>query len=224
MIASSRLIEEIEQNRLVYVGGTYGSGKTLLATAIAERYYRRGYRVLCNYPCVFNSDITSDMLDDLWRCVIVLDEAGARLLDARSWSSSDSRDLLSVMDYCRKQDLVFVMPSATPVDKRARRLSVIRNLRAGRFLSVCGLSSFIWLFIGIPSQDQGFQAPLLCPYAYFGTYDTMAIPGPFQDALALLLQRFQRRVTVDAEATQEAARELTERLEAGETIEGLRSW
>jgi len=224
VIASGRFWEEVMLNRLVYIGGTYGSGKTLLSVAIAETLYRKGMRVLANFPCVFNSDVTPDMLEDLRDTCVVLDEAGSRLLDARSWGAAESKALLGTMDYCRKQRLVFVMPSATPVDKRARKFAVARNLRAGRFLDTVGIGRFIWTYVGLPSQDERFMFPLLAPYAYFGTYDTEAIPGPFQDALALLLQRFQRRVTVDAEATQAAAQELTERLEAGETIEGLRSW
>ena len=128
------------------------------------------------------------------------------------------------MDYCRKQRLIFLMPSATPVDKRARKFAILRNLKGGRFLDTIGLGRFLWLYVGVPSQDDKFSFSLVCPYAYFNTYDTTAIPGPYQDALALLLQRFQSRVSVDREAVDKATNEMTERLEGGETIPGLRRW
>lgn len=222
VIGSSRFWSELELNRLVYIGGTYGSGKTLLSVAIAEHWFRRGYRVIANFPCVFNSDITPDLLDSLKRVCIVLDEAGARLLDARSWNSADSKMLLSVMDYCRKQELFFILPSATTVDKRARKLAIARNLRASRALDAVGLGRLLWMYVGIPSQDDRFSFPLFAPYAYFGCYDTTAIPGVYQDALALLLYRFQERVAVDREASAAAAARMEAVLESGRSIPGLR--
>lgn len=55
--------ELLDFGRVCFISGGRGSGKTLLATAIAEHLMRNlGYRVFCNYPCALNSELSSSDL------------------------------------------------------------------------------------------------------------------------------------------------------------------
>jgi len=224
MIVSARLDNDLEQYRVIFIGGAFGSGKTLLSVALAERLKRRGYRVIANFPCLLNDDITPDMLSGIKKTVLIFDEGGARLLDARSWNSKENKDFLHTIDYCRKNDIYFIIPSATTVDKRARRLSIQANLRGKRFLSTFGLSPFCWPFFAVPEQDIGFSFMLFFPYAYFPLYSTLSIPGIYEDALSIVIQRFQHDVSVDREQSAKRAAEVVEHLESGGVVPGLRSW
>jgi hypothetical protein len=80
------------------------------------------------------------------------------------------------------------------------------------------LGDLVWFYFVQPVQDIRYTIKLLFPYAYFGTYSTSHIPGPYDDALLHIIQRFQTRVSYDAAAAAEASKEIVERLEAGETI------
>ena len=217
-----RFYEALEQYRFLYVGGAFGTGKTLLTVAIAEKKKKKDYRVLANFPLVFNSNLSPDLLDGLDRCVIILDEAGSRLLDSRAWNSKSSAAMLEVMDYARKQDLFFLMPSHTPVDKRARDLVVARNQVGMRFFSMLGLDRLFWHYFAQPVQDEKFGFMLLAPYAYFDLYDTKAIPGVYGDGVSLVLQKFQEQFAFDEEKAAAARDRIFEILENGQTLPALR--
>jgi len=216
------LWEDIEQYRLVYIGGAYGTGKTLLTVPICEHYHKLGYRVFANFALAFNSPLTPDLLTSgLRKAVIVLDEAGSRYLDARSWNSGANKGLLSVMDYCRKQELVFLFPSKTEIDKRARQLTIGRNLVGHKLLLGLGLGEVLWHYFSFPIQAARSTFWLLCPYAYYGLYDTVCIPGAYGDGVAMLLQDFQEMYSYDVGRAEAARVEMRERLLDGESVPPL---
>jgi hypothetical protein len=243
MIFSDQLFKDLFQYCGAYMGGSKGTGKTLLATAIAESFVTRPlpdgdaedprfqpwpdgigarWRCFANYKLWFNSPLTPDLLDlegpGLHHALIIIDEAGSRFAGARSWASKAQQEALNIVDYARKQRLFFITPSASAVDKKLRELNITRNLVGMDFLDKYGMGDLVWHYIADPVGKEPYGFFLWFPYVYFGTYDTDQIPGAIEDAVVMLVQEFQKRYQYDAEAAKKEAQEMKGQLESGGVI------
>jgi hypothetical protein len=218
-----RFYEDLESYRALFFGGAKGTGKTLASVVIGEYYWRKGYKFFSNFRCDMNSDLTPDLLENGLRdSVIVYDEAGNRGLDSRDWSSQYSKQLLHVMDYARKLNLIFLFPSATEVDKRARQMACGRNKVGERLIKSLGLNSMFWHWFVDPMQDTRYTMWLLTPYAYYDLYSTKYIPTSWDDARMAIMNDFLAKYAFDAKAAQDAKQKMLDMLRQGETIPALR--
>jgi len=53
-------INELRENRTVYIGGRKSTGKTLLGLEIAEIFLKEGYRFVSNLSCIWNEDYKNE--------------------------------------------------------------------------------------------------------------------------------------------------------------------
>jgi hypothetical protein len=69
---------ELDDNRTLVITGRLSSGKTLLAVELAERYLKRGYKLMSQISCVWNDDFSSIVPDEngRYKTVVILDEGG----------------------------------------------------------------------------------------------------------------------------------------------------
>lgn len=100
----------IAENYFCWLGGHYGSGKTMLAHAIAYRLWKQGYvdRIVSNVPCVIADEPFSWEIPDpnQTRTAVVLDEAGLwinNIYDARPYTA-----------FLRKAQIYLLLSSITP--------------------------------------------------------------------------------------------------------------
>lgn len=242
MIVSKDFWECFKQYCGCYIGGVKGTGKTLLASAIAEEVSNRWrvpaddlkdfttwgggsprYRVFSNFPLAFNSDITPDLLDGdgLHHALIIIDEAGSRWASARNWNDKAQNEALSVTDYARKQELFFITPSASSVDKSLREFTIFRNMIATKLLTAVGLGEIAWHYIARPVGQKPFGFFLWFPYAYYPIYSTRFIPGVHADAVIMLMNTFQKRYAYDRTKAEAARAALEQTLKEGGTIPAL---
>lgn len=69
---------ELDDNRVLVIEGRLSSGKTLLAIELAERYLKRGYRMVSQTSCIWNDDPEKVTIDEQGKlnCVALFDEGG----------------------------------------------------------------------------------------------------------------------------------------------------
>lgn len=246
MITSETIFQALDQYCGAYLAGPKGTGKTLLSVVLTEELKNRridkqdqksplyspwvgdrpAWRIFANFMYESNSDITPDLLDEngpgLHHAIIILDEVGSRYAGARSWGNAEQQKALGVVDYARKQRLYFITPSASAVDKKLRELEVFGNIQARWFFKSLGLNDVVWHYLARPLGNKPFGFFLWFPYAYYGLYDTNQIPGPYEDAVFLLIRKFQERYVFDAEKARLAAEKYEAELLAGRVVPGLR--
>ncbi len=80
---------ELDDNRTLVITGRLSSGKTLLAVELAERYLRKGYKLISQISCVWNDDIKSVVADEAgkYKVVCIMDEGGLYFRSAKSASA-----------------------------------------------------------------------------------------------------------------------------------------
>lgn len=78
IIMDGGFFTELEDERIVSITGRLGSGKTLLAMTIAERFLKRGYRLVTNVSTVWKDDYGKVTMDETGsvKAVILIDEGG----------------------------------------------------------------------------------------------------------------------------------------------------
>lgn len=162
--------------RIIWIGGRYGGGKTLLAFLLAyELLNRFGLRYLfSNCLSVWNDDPNwMQQREGQWcDAALVLDEAGEFMetpSDVKSWVS-----------FFRKVNIVTILPSVRPPHHSVRFLTVQRILN----LNVIGLPVWVyrWDLDNGANTEFGYFT-LLFPGRMFGIYDTQGFP---EDADVLL--------------------------------------
>lgn len=158
----SDFLENFLAFRLLHLGGRLGSGKTLLAIALAKWLYDSGRvaGIFSNIP-VDSSYIP--IRDTICNSAVVLDEG---------WSFADARNSSSKFSgygaYARKFDCYWISPSVFSVDKR------MAQVRARRISDVWAIDSWLYSWLNI-ENDKGYF--LFTGYKeLYGRYDHKAIP------------------------------------------------
>lgn len=197
MIVSSKFWQRLSMFRVLYLGGPFGSGKTLFAVAVAWRLYRAGFRVWSNVPVMFADDVTPSL--PLNTCVL-LDEA-RRYADARDWKKNQ----IGLVDYARHLRAYFLLPAAFDVDVRLRRFEIRRI-----FPSV--FRGSIWLYSARSDYDTGFLVPLLGPRAFFSVYGATSQGTGIvsDDSLFYILNAALAVLATDQDKERQAAGHLVE--------------
>lgn len=174
---------ELDDSFMCYITGRLGSGKTLLAVELCERYLKKGYKMLSQISCVWNDDIASMKMDDRGRrkVVILIDEVG---LYFRKASTAGS-----VSSFARKQNcyLIFAGRKAPHEDLCDLSLQLwfdffkwfLIPLKVWRFDRINGRKTYhgyVWQFAW---------------WEYYGVYDTLD-PGDNPRLLVETVQRWTR--------------------------------
>ncbi len=174
---------ELDDSYMVYITGRLGSGKTLMAVELAERYLRKGYKLLSQISCVWNDDISTMTMDEVGRrkVVILIDEVG---LYFRKASTAGS-----VSSFARKQwtYLIFSGRKAPHDDLCDLTLQLWFDLfkyllipmKVWRYDRTNGKKSYhgyVWQFAW---------------WEYFGVYDTLD-PGDNPEELVTLIKTWTR--------------------------------
>lgn len=174
---------ELDDSFMCYITGRLGSGKTLLAVELCERYLKRGYKMLSQISCVWNDDISSMRMDDYGRrkVVILIDEVGLYFRKAATAGS--------VSSFARKQDcyLIFAGRKAPHEDLCDLSLQLwfdffkwfLIPLKVWRFDRINGRKTYhgyVWQFAW---------------WEYYGVYDTLD-PGDNPGLLVETVKKWTR--------------------------------
>lgn len=172
----SSFYKQLKAARILQVAGAMGTGKTLLAVAIADKLLKDGYvsRVCSNFPV----DVAGEL--SYRNSVALFDEAGT-VFDSRQAFRDKSLNALSaeLTFALRKAGSYFVVPSFLDVDKR---------FRVGVRVWRTHASSWLWRYAWqLGPEEPEEQQPglnywagalwLLRPARYWGRYDTYFVPG-----------------------------------------------
>ncbi|MEM2877903.1 MAG: PhoH family protein [Thermoproteota archaeon] len=139
----------IKNYRLIWLSGGYGSGKTLLAVAIAVHLVQEGFckRIIANIPIChpkantiyeahdhFLLSIPSE--NEISDSVIILDEAGNFV----SRFKTDFKKVDILMTFLRKLNIVVLLPSVKPIAKDLAQVLITRILD----LRIIGLPYWVY--------------------------------------------------------------------------------
>lgn len=154
-------LDLVTRRFLLYISGELGTGKTLLAFAIAEWLLEnkkvRGVWANCRHAFPVHRDVRD--------VVFVLDEGG-QFMHARDSKDED----MGYAVFMRKLNAYMLVPSRSMIDKQNRTLEAYR---------IADLSLFgFWLY-GYRDQSTGVHGwfVLKNPEYYFPLYDTKEIPA-----------------------------------------------
>jgi len=162
----SEFLFMLRSYRSCYITGHYGSGKTVLAVALAYELWRQGYvdNIVTVMPCA-GARLLRDVAD-LSDSAVVVDEAH-NIADNRNLSGSKASDLLQNL---RKRNTYILAASYQSVDKRLRTLTVQRSLMIGNLLW-----AYSWVIEDRLKPIKGWFA-LTKPAILFGSFDTKFEP------------------------------------------------
>lgn len=77
IVGGGAFYTELDDSRMCAIAGRLGSGKTLTALELAERYLKRGYRLVSNVRSVWGDDWDRSLsADNSARTVLLVDEGG----------------------------------------------------------------------------------------------------------------------------------------------------
>lgn len=163
------LVAMLNQFRVAWLMGGYGSGKTLLAYSLAWELYKSGrYRyILGNSSSVWTDSPENVVLRDgsYVDAVVILDEGGLFM--------RVSRDADQFMLGLRKLNITIIVPSVLPPSQRIKFLQVQRVLNG----QVIGLPAWIYEYrLSIGSEHEKSWMALIKPSEMYGIYDTMDYP------------------------------------------------
>jgi hypothetical protein len=179
IIAGQVFLELLTFYRTCYLGGRYGSGKTLLAVALSGWLLSSGHvrQVVSNLPVAWASELNRGDMRDL---CIVLDE---------SWLYLQRRAAVArYAGFLRKFNHYLLLPSVFPVHRLLSFFAVRRLYNLYPF----GLPVWIyqWRIASMPGipPDKGYFV-VYDPVSLYGYYDTAYVPsddGGIADALMSL--------------------------------------
>lgn len=119
----------INENRIVHIGGSFGSGKTALAFELAYYFWKNyPYRyIFTNIQSVWNDDPSEVVLRDgkFVDAIIIIDEAGVFLKKKSHWDEWDFA--------LRKLNVILLAPSVKklPVNDEVLYVERSMNLKRG---------------------------------------------------------------------------------------------
>lgn len=169
LIRAAPLLHTLNQFRVVWAMGSFGSGKTLSAFEIAASLYDTGrYRyILGNVNSVWTDNPETVVLRDgsFVDAIVILDEGGLfmRL----------SRDADAFLLGLRKLNITIIVPSVLPPSQRIKALQIQRTLN----LSAFGLPLWIYEYrLALGSERERFYYGCYKPQQLYGIYDTLDYP------------------------------------------------
>lgn len=118
MIGGEHVVDLVRDYRLAWISGRYGSFKTLFAFELAEKFLKRGYRLITNAKTPWADDWSKvDFLPNgTLRAVVLMDEAGLTL--------RYTEQLERMCAYSRKMDCIYIFPSFFPPVRFAQVLNL----------------------------------------------------------------------------------------------------
>lgn len=154
----------ISSYRMLWIGGRFGGHKTSLAYKLAERYLKKGYRLITNNRSVWADDIEKIEFNEYGqlKLVVILDEGGLYF--------RNSRQIEAVASYARKMDILYIFPSFYPVARVAQVLTCHTMFN----INSAGVPLYLYRWrvkIGA-FQDTGVFA-WYRPAEVYGIYDTL---------------------------------------------------
>lgn len=163
----------LQDMRVVHIGGRTGGYKTGLSVRLFPSFAERGYRLVSNLSCVWNTPLDEwELCDDgMLHTFLIMDEGGL-FLDSRY-------SVRALTAYLSKLDMILVVPSYEPPHRRAR----VVNVRPIFRLFHMGLPLVIYKWWMKPEgqrkEDKGFFG-WLNPSEVFGVYSRQS-PGDEPD-------------------------------------------
>jgi hypothetical protein len=163
---------ELDDCYMVYITGRLGSGKTLFAVEIAERYLKRGYKLISQINCIWNDDPATMTMDEHGRrkVVAIFDELGLYFRTQKSAGSISS--------FARKQQTYLIFSGRKAPHEDLCELTVqlwfdffkwfLIPIKIWRYDKINGRKSY---------HGYIFQT---CWWEHFGVYDTLD-PGDFPE-------------------------------------------
>lgn len=170
---------ELDDSRICTVSGRLGAGKTLLALTLAERYLRRGYRLVTNVASVWAEDWENvrELPDFARRAVVLIDEGGLYIRSMKTVSA--------LAAFARKLDTYIIIAGRREPHEELCELIVTPRFDFKRnFL----IPAWLWRW-----ENRGARRPYggymleLGRSGYYGTYDTVN-PGARPSALIALVE------------------------------------
>ncbi|MCJ7696507.1 MAG: hypothetical protein MUO40_13940 [Anaerolineaceae bacterium] len=104
IIFSDGFFDELSENRTCYIGGRKGSGKSLLAIEIAERYLKRGWYLVSNMATPWNDEFNTVPTEK--NVLGILDEGGVytRTYNTVSGFTEFSRKTRSIVMFVGRRE------------------------------------------------------------------------------------------------------------------------
>ena len=164
-VGVSRFLNMLYSQHVCFIGGAYGTGKTLLSVALGVQLWADGFidHIYSNFR--LNGELHEDIPDPgkAENSVVIFDEAWQEL-DSRNFKNNNVMDFLA---FLRKQNNVLLSPSVAKVDIRARSFDCRR---------VWSFRNLVWMYgFGIISAEHpDFKRDrflLINPWKYFCLYN-----------------------------------------------------
>ena len=173
MLIGNRFIDELQSERVAYIGGSLDAGKTRLAFEAARFLWLRGYRVIANVPHNYLRPESHDK-SFLYKSVVILDEGGEFFRDAKTGSV--------ITRSAAKSDYYVLIPAKRPPHKSMVRLSISPRFN---FLSVYGIPAIWWKVVVRADQNYTVSFWQIFPGLIHGTYSTKTSAGGIEIILSL---------------------------------------
>lgn len=169
LIRGAPILQMVNQFRIVWIQGSYGGGKTLLAYQLAHELYKTGrYRyVLANSNSVWTDNPEKVVLRDnsFVDAIVILDEGGLFM--------RMSRDAEKFMIGLRKLNITILCPSVQPPSTRVKFLQMQRVFN----FQVLGLPLWLYQFrLNLGAEREKSHFGIYKPSEIFGIYDTLDYP------------------------------------------------
>lgn len=179
IIYDDGFLRELDDSRMCYIGGRLGSGKTLLAFELAERYLLSGYRLISQTSSVWNDDPALVTADELGRrkCVFIIDEAGLYFRRAQTAGYLAS--------FARKQDFYLIFSSRKAPHADLCDLSIYLYFDLFKFFLI-PLKIWRWERYNVSKSYHGFLFQTAW-WGYYGVYNTLD-PGDPPDEIVEIVK------------------------------------
>lgn len=169
LINGSALIHMLNQFRIAWCMGGYGSGKTLVAYQLAYELYMTGrYRyILGNSNSVWTDSPEDVVLRDgsFVDAICILDEGGLFL----KYSTDADQFMLGL----RKLNITILIPSVLPPSSRVKFLQVQRIFNG----YAIGIPAWLYQYrLSLGTEKEKAYALVYKPQQFYGIYDTTDYP------------------------------------------------
>lgn len=186
LILADEFLGLLQDMRVVHIAGRTGGYKSGLAVRLFPPFAERGYRLVSNMSCVWNTPLDEWSLceDGMLHTMLIIDEGGLYL---------DSRYAVRQLTaYLSKLDMILVVPSYEQPHKRARTIQVRPIFRL--FHMGIPLVVYRWSMRpeGQRKEDRGFFG-WLNPQEVFGVYSRQDPGDDLDEIMATIATRANER-------------------------------